>query len=161
MISRLRVGSRHTTSYVVPANKLVRDLYPEFPEFTDGQPVLATGFMVGLLERPCMAALRAHLPDGDAPVGTMVDIQHCGPTVPGMTLNVTAELTVIDGSYHEFHVTAVDNLGDVVARGRIGQTVVSEQRFQNKLTRLANCLLASLNGSAPQTAGHLEPSPIN
>jgi fluoroacetyl-CoA thioesterase len=53
----LEIGGLHVLRYTVPVHQTVPDLLPAFPEFRRGQPVFATGFMVGLMEAPCMAAV--------------------------------------------------------------------------------------------------------
>jgi len=63
--------------YVIPPNQLVPDLLPGVGVFQMGEPVFATGFLVGLLEAPCMAFLRRyHAQPGQIPVGATVAITH-------------------------------------------------------------------------------------
>ena len=129
MHSELRVGHTHRLEYKVRPNRLVRHLLPELDVFQSGQPVFATGYMAGILEAPCMAALRTVLDDDEAPVGTRIDIAHVAASLPGNLLLVDAECVLIHGPYHEFAVRAMD--GDrLAASGTIGQTVVNVQRFQ-------------------------------
>ena len=130
MHSHLRVGHTHRLRYVVPPDKLVPHLLPELPEFAGGQPVLATGFMVGLLEAPCMAALAGVLDQGETTVGTRVDIVHVAATLPEAVLAVDAVVSRVRRRYYEFDVVAVDELGTVAARGTIGQRVVTVAQFQ-------------------------------
>jgi predicted thioesterase len=46
----LVIGARHVVRYTVPVHQIVPDLLPALAEFRRGQPVFATGFMVGLME---------------------------------------------------------------------------------------------------------------
>lgn len=47
MANNLRIGDVHEFDYVVGADKMVPDLYPESPEFVEMPRVFATGFMGG------------------------------------------------------------------------------------------------------------------
>src|SRR5215467_10575500 len=61
----LMIGARHVVRYTVPAHQTVPDLLPALAEFRRGQPAFATGFMVGLMEAPCMAAVYPPLEAGE------------------------------------------------------------------------------------------------
>jgi fluoroacetyl-CoA thioesterase len=56
----------------VPVHQTVPHLLPAVAEFRRGQPVFATGFMVGLMEAPCMAAVYPYLEPGEVTVGTQI-----------------------------------------------------------------------------------------
>lgn len=140
MDNNLRIGDVHEFDYVVGADKMVPDLYPESPEFVEMPRVFATGFMVGLLEWAAIRSLNPHLEPGEGSLGTYVDIRHSAPTPAGATLTVTATVTKVDVPYVEWEVTAVDGDGDVAAHGTHGRNVIETERFlrrvEAKRTRL-------------------------
>jgi fluoroacetyl-CoA thioesterase len=61
MKDTLKAGLTHTFRFRVPETKTVPHLYPESEMFREMPAVLATGFMVGLMEWACIEALRPHL----------------------------------------------------------------------------------------------------
>ena len=61
MKDTLQAGLTFEFKYRVPENKTVPYLYPESPEFQLMPKVLATGYMVGLLEWACLKAIIPHL----------------------------------------------------------------------------------------------------
>ena len=57
----LQPGLTYQFKFKVPPAKTVPHLYPESAAFRQMPEVLATGFMVGLLEWACIEALNPHL----------------------------------------------------------------------------------------------------
>jgi len=82
---------------VVPAERTVPHLLPEADEFTVLPEVLATGYLVAILEWTCLLALAGHLDDDEATLGVHVDVSHEAPTPPGAPVTVDVELTAING----------------------------------------------------------------
>lgn len=146
MLDALAVGDVHEHVYTVGSNKTVPHLYPESDEFQRMPEVFATGYLVGLLEWCCIRALRDSLEEGEASLGTLVDIRHSAPTPPGARLTVTARCTRIEGRYVEWEVEARDDEGDVAASGRHGRNVIDERRFLDGVARKAARLTESLAG---------------
>ena len=58
MKETLRAGLTHQFRFTIPATKTVPHLYPESAMFQEMPQVLATGFMVGLMEWACIEAIR-------------------------------------------------------------------------------------------------------
>ncbi|WP_226351102.1 hypothetical protein [Pseudonocardia sp. ICBG601] len=52
--------------YVVPHDQLVPDLHPHLGAFRRGEHVFATGYLIGLLEAPCLTSLRRRARAGQA-----------------------------------------------------------------------------------------------
>lgn len=146
---RQAVGHLEYLDYTVPPNQLVPDLHPDLDAFALGEPVFATGFLVGLLEAPCMTYLRRHhLGLGQTVVGTAVDITHRAPAFPGDRLIAAARCTTAaltdsrartstrsgSGTRFEFAVTARHHhSGVVIARGHITQHIVDTATFHTRL----------------------------
>ena len=76
MKDSLTTGIEHTMTYAVPANRTVPNLLPEASDFTTMPEVLATGYMVGIIEWACMEAIRDHLDEGEISLGTPVNFSH-------------------------------------------------------------------------------------
>jgi fluoroacetyl-CoA thioesterase len=130
--STLQPGLTGRLEYLVPAERTVPHLLPEAGEFADMPPVLATGYLVGLVEWACMRALHGHLDDGERTVGVHVDVSHEAPTPPGGTVTFEVELTAVDGRRLTFTVLARDDAG-VVCRGVHQRSVINRDRFERTL----------------------------
>ena len=88
-----------------------------------GVQVLATPFLIGLLENAAAGVLTPHLPPGASTVGTMVEMRHLAATPVGMTVRAKATLLEGDGRRYLFQVEAWDDT-DKVAEGRHERAVV-------------------------------------
>ena len=133
MRAGLLIGEPHVVRYTVPVDQTVPDLFPELAEFRRGQPVFATGFMVGLMEAPCMAAVYPHLEPGEGTVGTLIDMSHVRASLPGTPLVAEARAIEIDGRSVRFAVIVEDSAGDVVAGGVHALRVIDVARFRERL----------------------------
>lgn len=142
----LLIGERHVVRYTVPVNQMVPDLLPELAEFRRGQPVFATGFMVGLMEAPCMAAVHPHLEPGEATVGTVIDMSHLRASPPGTELVAEARAIEIEGRSVRFAVVVEGAAGELVAAGVHALRVIDVARFRDRL--------------AAKRAEHLRPSSV-
>jgi predicted thioesterase len=88
-----------------------------------GVMVLATPFLIGLLEDAAQAVIKPHLPPGAATVGTLVEMRHLAATPVGMKVRARAELLETDGKRFLFKVEAFDEL-EKVAEGKHERFVV-------------------------------------
>jgi fluoroacetyl-CoA thioesterase len=89
-----------------------------------GVTVLATPFVVTLLENAAHAVMAPHMPPGSGSVGTWVDMKHLAATPLGMTVRATAVLIETDGRRCLFEVEAWDEI-EKIAEGRHERFVVS------------------------------------
>jgi fluoroacetyl-CoA thioesterase len=101
-----------------------------------GMPeVLATGFLVGLLEWACIQAVNPHIDwPREQTVGTHVDVSHEAATPPGLEVLARVKLTNVDGRRLEFEVEVSDGV-EIVSRGSHERFVVDAERFAQKAAR--------------------------
>jgi fluoroacetyl-CoA thioesterase len=118
--------------YVVPAERTVPNLLPESEQFAGLPPVLATGYLVGIVEWTCQRAIEGHLSEGEQTLGVHVDLSHEAPTPVGGTLTVEVELTEVDRRRLTFTVHAFDEAA-TVCRGTHQRAVIDRARFMKKL----------------------------
>ena len=125
----LTPGVRFEWTYQVPARATVPQLYHDTPFCLDMPDVLATGYMVGMMELACVHGM---MPFMDWPreqsVGTMVQFDHFAPTPPGMTLRIEGEVTAVEGRRVRFHVQAWDD-AERICEGTHERMVIDPQRF--------------------------------
>jgi len=133
MKETLQPGLSHQLRFRIPAAKTVAALYPEAVEFQAMPDVLATGFLVGLIEWACVLALMPHLDwPREQTLGTRVDVSHDKATPPGMVVTASVRLTEVDGRRLRFDVDAHDGV-DVIARGSHERFVVDRDRFDTSV----------------------------
>jgi fluoroacetyl-CoA thioesterase len=133
MKDTLRPGLTYEFKFRVPENKTVPHLYPESPEFQLMPKVLATGYMVGLLEWACLRAILPHLDwPNEQTVGTLVNFTHSAATPPGMTVTVRVKLEKVEDRKLSFSVVADDGI-DKISEGTHERFVIDAARFNRKL----------------------------
>lgn len=135
MKDTLQPGLSHRLSFTVNENKTVPMLYPESDQFQQMPPVLATGFMVGLLEWCCLECITPHMdwPDEQS-LGTLVNFTHEAATVPGQTVTVDCEVIEVDGRRVVFRVSAHDGV-DRISSGTHERFVIESSRFGQGLAK--------------------------
>lgn len=92
-----------------------------------GVKVLATPFVIGLLENASAAVIHPRLPGGAGTVGTMVEMRHLAATPIGMTVRAKATLLETDGRRFLFAVEAWD-AKEKIAEGRHERFVVPDMK---------------------------------
>ena len=140
MSPELKPGVRFEWTYVVPARATVPRLYHDTPFCLDMPDVLATGFMVGMMELACVNGI---MPFMDWPreqsLGTMVSFAHFAPTPPGMTLRIKGEVTEVEGRRVRFRVEAWDDV-ERICEGTHERHVIDPARFEAKLAHKRSAL---------------------
>ncbi len=76
MRTTLQPGIQAQLTYTVGQDRTVPELLPESSHFAALPPVLATGYLVALVEWPCMKAVDGHLDADEQTFGVHVDLSH-------------------------------------------------------------------------------------
>lgn len=134
MKASLRPGLTAQLEYVVPAERTVPYLLPESEEFKALPAVLATGFLVGIVEWTYIRVLAGHLDDGEQTLGIHVDLSHEAPTPVGGLLTVQAELSNVDRRQLTFTVHAFDDAA-TVCRGSHRRAIIDTERFLTRMSK--------------------------
>jgi fluoroacetyl-CoA thioesterase len=143
MKDTLKAGLTYQFRFKVPASKTVPALYPESESFQQMPQVLATGYLVGLLEWACIEALKPHLDwPREQSLGTHVDFPHLAATPPGLTVTVEVRLDKVEGRKLTFTVSAHDGV-DRITEGRHERHVIDAARFNAKVAEKARSAGAS------------------
>lgn len=137
MSPQLQPGHAFEWTYTVPPRATVPQLYHDTPFCRDMPDVLATGYLVGMMELACLDGI---MPFMDWPreqsLGTMVNFRHLAATPPGMTLTIRGRVTEVDGRRIAFAVEAWDGV-DKICEGTHERTVILAERFNEKMARKA------------------------
>jgi fluoroacetyl-CoA thioesterase len=131
----LKPGLRFEWQYTVPPRATVPELYHDTP-FCRAMPgVLATGYMVGMMELACVHGMMPYMDwPREQSLGTMVSFQHLAATPPGMTLTIKAEVTEVQGRRVRFKVEAWDEV-DRICEGIHERCVIDPARFEAKMAQ--------------------------
>lgn len=130
----LKAGLRHQFRYTVPPDKTVPHLYPESESFQQMPRVLATGFMVGLMEWACVEAIKPYLDwPREQSLGTLVNFPHLAATPPGLTITVDVTLDKVEGRRLFFSVVAHDGV-DRITEGSHERVVIDKEKFESRLS---------------------------
>jgi len=131
--SSLKTGMTFTFTYTVPDNKTVPHLFPEATLFQEMPQVLATGFMVGLVEWACIEAINPHIDwPREQSVGIKVDLDHTAATPPGLTVTIRGTLSAVEGRKLTFDIEADDGV-DRISRGTHQRFLIDAERFNQSV----------------------------
>jgi fluoroacetyl-CoA thioesterase len=129
MRQELKEGMAFDFVYMVPVEKTVPHLFPEFPEGRTMPEVLATGFLVGLLEFTCIRFINPHI---DWPrqqtVGIGIQLTHTAATPPGFTVTVKGRLEKVEGRKLSFVLEAHDGV-DGICRAAHERFIIDAEKF--------------------------------
>ena len=128
----LRPGLRHSETILVTDRLIVPEMADYFANFAAMPPVFATAYLVAFVEWTCVRALADHLLDGEASVGTQVDLSHGAATPVGMRASAAIELIAMEGRKLRFKVDCRDER-DAIGAGFHERFVIDEARFLAKL----------------------------
>jgi fluoroacetyl-CoA thioesterase len=120
---RTQVNSRH----LVPA------LFPDSPPIAAMPRVLATAWLVALMEHACILALEPHLDAGEASVGISIDLKHFAPTPEAIRIAIEVECIEVQKRRSVWSIVARDEI-DEIGSARHERMVVNSDRFADSLT---------------------------
>lgn len=137
MKDTLKPGLAFQFQFRIPPSKTVPHLYPESEMFRQMPQVLATGYLVGLMEWACIEAIRPHLDwPREQSLGTAVNFTHLAATPPGLTVTVDVRLDKIEGRKLTFRLSAHDGI-DKISEGTHERVVIDADRFNAKVAEKA------------------------
>ncbi len=93
--------------------------------------VLATPYMVALMEQAAAELCEKFTPEGISTVGTALNIKHLAPTPVGGKVKAVAELLSFDGRKAEFKVEAYDDFG-LIGEGTHERFTIKIESFMKK-----------------------------
>ena len=141
MKATLKPGLTHQFKFRVPPTKTVPHLFPESESFQQMPQVLATGYMVGLMEWSCIEAIKPHLDwPREQSLGTHVSFSHLAATPPGLTVTVDVRLERVEGRKLVFSLTAHDGV-DKITEGTHERFVIDAAKFNAKVAEKARSAL--------------------
>ena len=135
MSQTLREGMTFEFSYRVPAEKTVPHLFPEFPEGGKMPEVLATGFLVGLMEFACIKFVNPHIEwPRQQTVGIQINLSHTAATPPGFMVTIKGRLEKVDGRKLSFVLDASDGV-DSIGQATHERFIIDAEKFNASVAR--------------------------
>ena len=122
---KMEVGTVHEINITVKENMTAASMK------SGSLQVLATPYMIALMEQASAELCQKFLPEGISTVGTMVSIQHLAATSIGAPVRAVATLTDFDGRKASFEVVAYDNAG-VIGKGTHERFTIKIDSFIKK-----------------------------
>ena len=134
MSPELKPGLRFEWQTTVPEHSVVPQLFGQHVAFANDMPaVLATGYMVGLMELACTLGIMPYVDwPNEQSLGVHVSFSHLAATPPGMTLTIRGEVIAVEGRRVRFRVEAWDGL-DKISEGEHERAVIAPEKFHAKL----------------------------
>ncbi|MEY3719744.1 MAG: hypothetical protein RL618_263 [Pseudomonadota bacterium] len=134
MSPELKPGLRFEWQTIVPEHSVVPQLFGQHVDFANDMPaVLATGYMVGLMELACTLGIMPYVDwPNEQSLGVHVSFSHLAATPPGMTLTIRGEVIAVEGRRVRFRVEAWDGL-DKISEGEHERAVIAPEKFHAKL----------------------------
>ena len=96
--------------------------------------VLATPFMILMMENAALNAIRSFLDPGESAVGTAIDVRHLAATPVGHEVRAEAEVTRVEGKRIEFKVSANDEMEEI-GSGTHQRIVINLHAFNERLAK--------------------------
>jgi len=129
MTDTLHPGMTFEFDYPVSEKRTVPNLFPDIDEGAVMPKVLATGYMVGLMEFACIKFINPHI---DWPrqqtVGIHVNVSHTAATPPGMTVTIKGKLEKVEGRKLSFSLEAFDDQ-DQISKGTHERFIIDAEKF--------------------------------
>jgi len=131
----LQPGITFEWAYVVPPRATVPQLYHDTPFCRDMPDVLATGYMVGMMELACVNGIMSYVDwPREQSLGVSVSFSHLAATPPGMTLTIKGEVIEVEGRRVKFRVEAWDGV-DKITEGEHERMIIAPDKFNARLAQ--------------------------
>lgn len=112
------------------------DMTVHFEQLGKGFPVYSTYWIARHFEEVGRKLLLPWREEGEEGIGTSLEVQHLASALPGMRVTHTATLERVEGRRLHCTMTAVSELGDLIATGRTGQYVTLKSKLESNIEGL-------------------------
>lgn len=121
----MTVGTKHEVSTTVTKEITAANVK------SGSLDVLATPYMVALMEQAASELCDKFVDEGISTVGTALNISHLAPTCIGGNVKAVATLTAFDGRKASFDVEAYDDAG-LIGKGTHERFTIKIESFMKK-----------------------------
>ncbi|WP_338846547.1 thioesterase family protein [Massilia sp. W12] len=132
---RLPADLTFSWRYTLPPRSSVPQLYHDTAFCLDMPDVLATGYLVGMMELACIHGLMPYLDwPREQSVGVHVSFSHIAASCAGMTLQIEGRLLQVEGRRLRFALSARDDL-ELVSEGVHERMLIYPDKFNARLAQ--------------------------
>lgn len=131
-MAELKIGTEYTIKAQVTEPMTARQMGSGQAE------VLATPFLLALMEQAAWKSVAPMLEEGQSTVGTFAALKHLAATPLGMQVRVTARLTAVDRRKLSFFIEAFD-AAEKVAEAEHERFVIDSAKFMAKAESKKQC----------------------
>jgi fluoroacetyl-CoA thioesterase len=136
MRDTLKPGLTWRETFPVTPGTTVPHLAIDAAELANMPAVLATPYMIAMMEITCTNLIKEHADAGEGSLGVGVWVTHLAATLLGQTVTVEVEVKEVTGRKITFQVTAHDGV-DKIGEGRHERMVVPWERVKGALAAKA------------------------
>ena len=104
--------------------QVTKEMTVDFGELGRVHPVYATYWMAKHMEEAGRKIILDFLEEGEEGIGTAVSVEHLGPALPGMRLEVIARHERTEGNRVFAACSARTELGDLIGTGHTEQAIL-------------------------------------
>jgi len=122
----IKLGTEYTAQTVVDKSNIASAVGSGLVD------VFATPMMIALLELAASECLGQFLGEGQASVGTQINVSHSDATPVGMKVFATAKITGVDRRKVDFEVSARDEAGEI-GKGTHTRFIIDTEKFMQKV----------------------------
>jgi fluoroacetyl-CoA thioesterase len=128
MTTTLQAGVSGVSRYRITEAQTVPRLFDDAPLLQAMPAVLATGYLVALMERACIEAMAPFQAKGEVSLGVAMDMTHTAPNVIGDDVTIHVACAAVEKRQSTWTIEAVT--GDVVVgRATHRRAIVPMARF--------------------------------
>jgi predicted thioesterase len=117
------------TPYKVAPEDSVRAI-ERGPEYANKPDVMGSAKILEVVEQIVMEELRPAMQPHERSLGTIQNVEHCGPILIGSMLSIAACCAELEGKRSMWTVHAHDGY-ETVYRGRLGFVVIHKDKFEH------------------------------
>lgn len=137
MKDTLQPGLEFKYEFKISEDHTVPRLLPDSPEFAQMPHVLASGYMVGLIEWACIKGINPHLDwPHEQTVGIDFQLDHTAATPPGLTITIKGRVERVEGRKLTFYILAEDDF-DKISEGFHHRFIIDAAKFNAKMASKA------------------------
>ncbi|MBD3732691.1 MAG: thioesterase family protein [Sphingopyxis sp.] len=122
------IGLSFRSTIMVDAKLTVPQIPLPLGVMANMPPVFATAYMIAFVEATCIEALAPYLGEGEATVGTHVDISHAAATPVGMRVTAEVVLEALERRKLRFRVCCSDE-ASLIGEGFHERAVIDGAAF--------------------------------
>lgn len=131
----LKPGLRFEWRYLIPPRATVPALYHDTAFCLDMPDVLATGYMVGMMELACVNGIMPYVDwPREQSLGTHVSFRHLAASPSGMRLTIKGEVLEVEGRRIKFRVEAWDE-EDKISEGEHERMIIAPEKFNARMAQ--------------------------